>query len=177
MENTMITRKRLVKARTLGISGTLFTSLLLVGAATPVYASDVTVTTPAFASGTTVEKDGCRVVFQTPIVIRRSSPKVIDYRVTATCAPNTKLQLQQRWAEDDTGWLDRNQVGPWRTVSQIFKQRSDRMTLNLHYKAYLPDTEGGPEEIFHEGYFRVKSGPLVGRWSGLLQSRNASISN
>ncbi|MEO8225059.1 MAG: hypothetical protein ABI661_09635 [Gammaproteobacteria bacterium] len=180
MENKMITRNRFVKAKTLGISGTLLTSLLSVGAATPVYASGATVTTvttPAFASGTTVEKDDCRVVFETPIAVTHTSPKLIDYPVKATCGPNTKLEIQQRWAEDDTAWGDWNEVGPWRTVQQKFKQPSGRMTLTLHYKEYLPDTEGGPEEMFHEGYFRVKSGPLVGRWSGLLQSRNASISN
>ena len=152
----------------------LFRRLSIGAALLGVAAAPVALAVPASAA-TTLQ--GCTVNPLTPVFAGwTAGVKQVRYNVAIACTPDRTVQVEQVVIEDDTA---PDVDDPIVVRSNSIPSGANGLFDTRGIKEALPDTEGGPEEMYHNVRFRVTptATGVPGPWTAFERSGTLTIAN
>ncbi len=130
-------RHRLTRTRTL-MAGAM---LSLAGA-----------TLVAAPSEAATNRDGCTVTPLAPISQNNGQSALL--RITVKCKPDTTITVQSQVWEKDGGTNPDDKQGSVKEWNSVYIKDANAKTLS--YVRDVPNTETGPEEVYHSVRFQVR---------------------
>ena len=123
------------------------------------------------APASAATSSGCTVTPLKPIFagFNSSGVKLVNYRISVSCASNRTVSIEQRRYEEDDWPNPDDSLG-----TTTFSTSGVRTLSNVRT---LVNTESGNEEVYQKVRFRVTSGGVTSPWTSFQKSSVLSIPN